>query len=298
VGKIKTSRELPRSPWQINDLEPGTAFFYRQMVSKRSGVKHLQPGTTPLLDGRHAMSKPPNDRVRPRLRKGREAKAKPPSGSLLGRLQRQLQRQASGWHKRSWRGVYVAAPGASAQQVVVKAAIMRPGLSGHASWKASLRQHLDYLQREGVELGGEAGQMYTPTATGIETSGFLGRSATDPHQFRLIVSAEEGADLDLARFTRAFMGQVEADLGTRLEWVAVNHYDTDHPHTHILLRGTDADGQSLTIQRSYMTYGMRHRAQELATRELGPRITREVTQERAMTRASHPTRDRGMEIDV
>ncbi len=248
------------------------------------------------------MPTPYTDRLRPRLRKGREAKAKPPGGSLLGRLQRQLQRQASGWHKRSWRGVYVAAPGASAQQVVVKAAIKRPGMSGHGSWKAALRQHLDYLQREGVALGGEAGQMYTSTATGIETSGFLGRSSTDPHQFRLIVSAEAGADLDLTRFTRAFMGQVEADLGTRLEWVAVNHYDTDHPHTHILLRGTDADGQSLTIQRSYLTEGLRYRAQELATHELGPRQertpAREVTPEHVRTRALHPTRDRGMEMDL
>jgi type IV secretory pathway VirD2 relaxase len=244
------------------------------------------------------MATPPNDRVRPRLRKGREAKDKPPGGSLLGRLQRQLQRPSSGWHKRGWRGVYVVAPGAWAQQVVVKAAIMRPGMSGHASWKASLRQHLDYLQREGVARGGEAGPLSTPTATGVETSGFLGRSATDPHQFRLIVSAEDGADLDLTRFTRAFMGQVEADLGTRLDWVAVNHYDTNHPHTHILLRGTDADGQSLTIQRSYMTYGMRHRAQELATRELGPRITREVTQEPVRTRAPQTTRDRGLDLDV
>ena len=222
--------------------------------------------------------------------------------TLLRRLQRHARQPHPGWHKRSWRGVYVAAPGALAQQVVVKAAIRRPGMSGHASWKASLRQHLDYLQREGVELGGEAGQMYTPTATGIETSGFLGRSSADPHQFRLIVSAEAGADLDLTRFTRAFMGQVEADLGTRLEWVAVNHYDTDHPHTHILVRGTDAHGQTLTIQRHYITHGLRHRAQEIATRELGPRReltpAREVVQERAMTRTSQPTRDRGMEIDV
>ena len=144
--------------------------------------------------------------------------------------------------------------------------------------------------------------MYTRDATGVETSGFLGRSVADPHQFRLIVSAEAGADLDLTRFTRTFMGQVEADLGTRLEWVAVNHYDTDHPHTHILLRGTDADGQSLTIQRSYMTDGLRYRAQELATNELGPRRertpAREVAQEHVRTRAPQPTRDRGMDLDL
>jgi hypothetical protein len=30
VGKIKTSREAPRSPWEINGLEPGKPKFYRQ----------------------------------------------------------------------------------------------------------------------------------------------------------------------------------------------------------------------------------------------------------------------------
>jgi len=227
--------------------------------------------------------------IRPRLRKGREAKDRPPGGSLLRRLQQHTRRQQSGWHKRSWRGTYVAAPGARAQQVVVKVTVMRRGMSGHRSWTAGLRQHLDYLQREGVELGGEAGQLYTRDATGIATTGFLGRSVDDRHQFRFIVSAEEGADLDLTRFTRSFLGQVEDDLGTRLDWMAVNHYDTDHPHTHVLVRGADADGQPLAIQRSYIAHGLRHRAQEIATHELGPR--REPTQERDVARVPQPTRD-------
>lgn len=242
------------------------------------------------------MPTPRNDRLRPRLRKGREAKDTPPGGTLLRRLQRHARRQHPGWHKRSWRGVYVAAPGASAQQVVVKAQLVRPGMSGHTSWKATLRHHLEYVQREGVELGGEAGQLYTRHDTGMETTGFLGRSVEAPHQFRLIVSAEQGADLDLTTFTRSFMGHVEEDLGTRLDWVAVNHYDTDHPHTHVLLRGTDGDGQPLTIQRSYITHGLRYRAQEAATRALGPRM--EQTPEHEITRTPQPARDRDMDFDV
>ncbi|MGE3537376.1 MAG: hypothetical protein AB7N91_08055 [Candidatus Tectimicrobiota bacterium] len=180
--------------------------------------------------------------------------------------------------------------------MVVKVTVMRPGMSGHRSWTAGLRQHLDYLQREGVELGGEAGQLYTRDVTGIATSGFLGRSVDDPHQFRVIVSAAEGADLDLTRFTRSFLGQVEDDLGTRLDWVAVNHYDTDHPHTHVLVRGADADGQPLMIQRSYIAQGFRHRAQEVATHALGPR--REVAHEQDVARAPQLTRDHGPRRDV
>ncbi|MGE3538619.1 MAG: hypothetical protein AB7N91_14475 [Candidatus Tectimicrobiota bacterium] len=260
--------------------------------------------------------------IRPRLRKGREAKERPPGGSLLRRLQQRAGQRAAGRRldagRRGWRGVYVPPPGAWAQQVVVKVTVQRRGMSGHRSWTAGLRQHLDYLQREGVELGGEAGQLYTRAQTGMETTGFLARSSTDPHQFRVIVSAEEGADLDLTRFTRSVMGQVEDDLGTRLDWVAVNHYDTDHPHTHVLVRGADADGQPLMIQRSYIAQGFRSRAQEVATRELGPR--RELTHKpevarvpertrdlsprwepmpaRAVARAPQPTRNRGMDLDV
>jgi type IV secretory pathway VirD2 relaxase len=123
---------------------------------------------------------------------------------------------------------------------------------------------------------------------------------------------------DLTRFTRSFMGQVEDDLGTQVDWVAVNHYDTDHPHTHVLVRGADAGGQPLTIQRSYIAHGLRHRAQEIATHELGPRREvaheqdvartpqpsrvlgprREPMPEQAVARAPQPTRNRGMDLDV
>jgi type IV secretory pathway VirD2 relaxase len=187
-------------------------------------------------------------------------------------LRQQSTPQRSGWHKRHWRGAYVPAPAPGAQRVVVKAQVITPRMSGHRSFKAALRQHLDYVQREGVALGGDAGQLYTREAFGVEPTPFLGRSAEDPHQFRIIVSPERGDELDLTRFTRALMTQVEADVRTRLDWVAVNHYDTDHPHTHILVRGVDAEGQTLALQRGYLAQGMRYRAQEIATRELGYRL--------------------------
>ena len=33
------------------------------------------------------------------------------------------------------------------------------------------------------------------------------------------------------------------DLETRLDWVAVDHWDTDNPHTHIVLRGHAGNGR-------------------------------------------------------
>lgn len=78
------------------------------------------------------------------------------------------------------------------------------------------------------------------------------------------------------------MARMEADLGTRLDWVAVDHWNTDNPHTHVALRGKDDTGKDLIISRDYIAEGMRHRAAELATEWLGPRTELEI--QRAMQR--------------
>ena len=65
-----------------------------------------------------------------------------------------------------------------------------------------------------------------------------------PHQFRLIVSPEDAERLDLKDYTRKLMGQVESDLGRKLDWKAINHYNTDNPHTHIVIHGLDQKGES------------------------------------------------------
>src|SRR3546814_17803840 len=72
------------------------------------------------------------------------------------------------------------------------------------------------------------------------------------------------------------MTQMEEDLGTKLEWVAVDHYNTGHPHSHIILRGKDDQGQDLVIAREYITKGLRERAAELVTLDLGPRSDLEI----------------------
>ena len=88
---------------------------------------------------------------------------------------------------------------------------------------------------------------------------FAATGSDDRHQFRFIVAPEDGVQLeDLRSFTRTLMARVERDLGTRLEWVAVDHWDTDNPHTHVVLRGKDNGGKDLIIARSYITHGMRH----------------------------------------
>ncbi len=175
-----------------------------------------------------------------------------------------------------------AQPGA--RRVVVKARYvpMRAG-----SRAASV--HLRYLQRDGVTREGSPGALYSATANRADGRAFLDRSEGDPRQFRLIVAAEDGAELsDLRAFTRDLMRQVERDLGTGLDWVAVDHFNTAHPHTHIVIRGVDEAGENLVIAGAYLAHGIRERASELVTVELGPestmerqaKLAREIDQER------------------
>lgn len=163
--------------------------------------------------------------------------------------------------------------GFRARRAVVKASLIRlAGKGGQAA-----RAHMRYIQRDGVTREGLPGELYGPETDRADGREFLQRTADDRHQFRFIVSAEDGAEYpDLKPYVRRLMAQVEQDLGTRLDWVAVDHFNTEHPHTHIVLRGVDESGQNLIIAREYISHGLRERASELVTLDLGPRTEQEI----------------------
>ena len=109
------------------------------------------------------------------------------------------------------------------------------------------------------------------------TLAFAERSKDDRHHFRFIVSPEDAAEMtDLKAFTRDLARQMETDLGTRLDWIAVDHWNTDNPHVHLLVRGVDQTGQDLVISRDYISRGLRSRAEELVSIELGPKPEKEI----------------------
>ncbi|MGF6975546.1 type IV secretory pathway VirD2 relaxase [Paraburkholderia sp. JPY465] len=175
--------------------------------------------------------------------------------------------------------------GANARRVTIKARLVNLKQAGPRSTAA----HLRYIKREGVDRQGGPGHAYGPTTDDADLDAFKERGADDRHQFRFIVSPEDAEELDdLRTYTRHLMARMEADLGTRLEWIAVDHWNTDNPHTHVVLRGKDETGKDLIISRDYIAEGMRRRASELATEWLGPRTElemqharqREVDQER------------------
>ena len=164
------------------------------------------------------------------------------------------------------------------RRVVVKVHIARA--NGGIGIRAYGR-HLDYIQRDGVDRGGEGGELYSRDGEISDGRSFIERSRDDRHQFRIIVSPEDAHALsDMTVFTRTLMSQMERDLGTRLDWVAVDHHNTGHSHTHIVVRGKDAQGADLVIARDYLTNGLRARAEEGLTQELGPRRDVEIAEAR------------------
>ncbi|ARW16853.1 relaxase/mobilization nuclease domain-containing protein [Komagataeibacter europaeus] len=154
---------------------------------------------------------------------------------------------------------------------IVKARVVRHGA------RATLRAHLSYLQREGVTKDGEKARLFGAERDHVPAREFAERCQDDRHHFRFIVGPEDAVDMaDLKTFTRELMTQAEQDLGTHLDWVAVSHWNTDNPHVHVIVRGKDQAGEDLVISKDYIREGLRARAQNLVTLELGPRTENEI----------------------
>ena len=95
--------------------------------------------------------------------------------------------------------------------------------------------HLRYLERDGVTRDGDRGKAYSAFENEADGKAFVERGREDRHQFRFIVAPEDATEMaDLRGFTRDLMRQMELDLATRLDWIAVDHHNTGHPHTHIM----------------------------------------------------------------
>lgn len=174
------------------------------------------------------------------------------------------------------------------QRVIVKARIVQIGKAGGVK---ALTAHIHYIERDGVGLDGGQAKVFSSESQQMERAGlndWINSCADDRHQFRFIVSPENGGQLDIEQFTKDFMNQMEADLSTQLQWIAVAHHDTDNPHVHVVVRGVDENNGDLIISRDYMSRGARANAEMIATRELGhrteldikARITKDLTKDR------------------
>jgi type IV secretory pathway VirD2 relaxase len=161
------------------------------------------------------------------------------------------------------------------RRVVVMARIVRH--RGARFRSAPLSKHLAYLKRDGVTRDGADARMFDAASGDADARAFTERCEKDRHHFRFTVSPEDAGQLaDLRAVTRELMKDAERDLGTKLDWVAVDHWNTDNPHVHVLVRGRADDGQDLVIGRDYISVGFRGRAAERVALELGPRSEQEI----------------------
>jgi len=161
------------------------------------------------------------------------------------------------------------------RRVVIMTRIVRH--RGGRFRSAPLAKHVAYLKREGVTRDGADARMFDATSDDADTKAFAERCEKDRHHFRFTMSPEDAGQMaDLRTFARELMADAERDLGTRLDWVAVDHWNTDNPHIHVLVRGRAGEGQDLVISRDYISNGLRGRAAERVTLELGPRSEQEI----------------------
>jgi type IV secretory pathway VirD2 relaxase len=124
--------------------------------------------------------------------------------------------------------------------------------------------HVAYLERDSVTRGGKKGRTFGAAEDRTDAVAFARRGLNDRHHFRFVVTAEDAAEMtDLKAFTRDLVGQMESDLGTKLDWVAIAHWNADNPHVHLVVRGVADDGSDLVISRDYISHGLRSRAEDL-----------------------------------
>lgn len=202
-------------------------------------------------------------------------KASARSGYTRSRRTGQTMRGGTTAQGRGRRALAAMRASTGQRRVTVLARIVRH--KGAHFRSAPISKHISYLERDGVTRDGRDASMFDAGGEQADPNAFAGRCGDDRHHFRLIVSPEDAAELDdLRTYTRGLLTDMAKDLDTDLDWIAVDHWNTDNPHIHILIRGVADDGNDLVIDRGYVAQGIRTRAQEIATLELGPRSEREI----------------------
>lgn len=208
------------------------------------------------------------DKLKGRIDKGANA-TRMRSGALGGRLSKLIvERGGSGARAKIQPAKFAAD---ARQRVVVVVSYKGHGSGGGAVGR--LVAHGKYLERDGAGPGGEKGQFYDRGEDKVDAYPRLSEwGEDDPRHFRLMLAPESGARIeDLKDFTRATMARMERDLGMPLQWVAVNHHNTDNPHVHVILRGRTSHGREVILPRAYVGRGLRHAARDVATEMLGKR---------------------------
>jgi len=136
--------------------------------------------------------------------------------------------------------------------------------------------HAKYLEREGAQAEGLDGVGFNATDDAVNMTRTADRwqKEGDNRLYKLVLSPEDGLQLDLAAYTRGFMADLEKQVGKPLEWMAIDHHNTDNPHVHVMLRGRGID-----LAPDLVRSGMRTIAEQQATAMLGYKSEQEKRRE-------------------
>jgi hypothetical protein len=155
-----------------------------------------------------------------------------------------------------------------------------------ASIEAHRLQLEQYLVREGTERDGSRARLY---GTDIEEykQNMAGKN------FRIFLSPQSDK-VNLTDLTERFVKRLELQTGYKLFWQAANHYNTAHPHAHLLINGADKTGKEITFPKDIVKTFMRETARDICTSQLGIRTKEELAleKERELTSPRYTKLDR------
>src|SRR4051812_2277483 len=105
-----------------------------------------------------------------------------------------------------------------------------------------LHAHIRYVERPGAGEQAVTPQMFGKTQGAVEAHEKVTEWASDRHHWRVVLAPNDGDRLNMVRYTRDVMDEIERSLGTKLDWVAGVHEKPDatharNQHAHIVIRG-------------------------------------------------------------
>jgi len=171
------------------------------------------------------------------------------------------------------RNVYVKDRDIHSRRVIVKARYVKNSGDG---FKEKIRAHLDYITRNEAGLNSEKPELFSQDEESLTLKDIATKFEDSPHNFRFIISPEDGDKIDLKTFTIDLVKTIENDLKTKIKWVASCHYDTNEPHVHLVINGKDEFGNKLLMTKDYISRGIRNRAAEKITHKLGLRNIEDI----------------------
>lgn len=215
----------------------------------------------------------------PRLRDDDESRLNNQIKKTLSKIktksskQKRISSSRGGLTSMGARGVFLKEGDIYSRRVVVKASYI---LSKNENARARIRHHLNYAGRNTLDEVKNTSELYAGVEQAISIKDKLDGFEKALHMFNIIISPEDGDKIDLKDFTRDLVCTVEKDLRAKLDWVAGNHFDTNEPHVHLLIKGLDDNGKRLLMTRDYISRGLRVRASQVINKKLGLRSLDEV----------------------